>query len=70
MADTNVPAWLMPIQKTKATMKMPHIAGRRWPPRPMPVPMIAPQAPNRQITSSTVSTPVQIQKLRVVCVMA
>jgi hypothetical protein len=31
MADTNVPAWLMPIQNTKVTMKMPQKTGRRIP---------------------------------------
>ena len=36
MADTNVPEWLMPIQKTKVAMNTPQPTGRRMPATPMP----------------------------------
>ena len=37
MAETNVPAWLIPIQNTKVTMNTPQKTGRRMPVMPMPV---------------------------------
>ena len=36
MADTNVPLWLIPIQKTRVTMNRPQPTGRRMPAMPMP----------------------------------
>ncbi len=37
MAEMRVPAWPMPIQKTKLTMGQPQLIGLRWPHTPMPV---------------------------------
>ncbi len=36
MADTKVPLWLMPIQKTIVAMNTPQKTGRRMPAMPMP----------------------------------
>ena len=46
MADSITPAWLMPIQKTKLTMKKPHMTGRFSPVTPIPRLIITPAAAN------------------------
>ena len=37
MAEISVPAWPMPIQKTKLTMGQAQLTGLRWPQTPTPV---------------------------------
>jgi hypothetical protein len=37
MAEISVPAWPMPIQKTKLTMSQAQLTGLRWPQTPTPV---------------------------------
>ena len=44
IAEIIIPAWLIPIQKTKLTMKKPHIAGRFSPVTPTPLLSIQPNA--------------------------
>ena len=44
IAESITPAWLMPIQKTKLTMKKPHMTGRFKPVIPMPLLIISPAA--------------------------
>ena len=40
-----IPAWLMPIQKTKLVMKKPHMMGRFNPVTPTPLFNMKPKAP-------------------------
>ena len=37
MAEIRVPAWPIPIQKTKLTIGQPQLTGVRWPQTPTPV---------------------------------
>jgi hypothetical protein len=37
MAEISVPAWPMPIQKTKLTMSQAQLTGLLWPQTPTPV---------------------------------